>query len=55
VSERRNPPAVAQDSKQNAETRKDQVHQGSNGRFPTVEDRYALSFPILRQLLTRFC
>ncbi|GAB1211788.1 hypothetical protein ATERTT37_000912 [Aspergillus terreus] len=43
VSERRNPPAVAQDSKQNAETRKDQVHEGSNGRFPTVEDSVATS------------
>ncbi|KAL4896966.1 kinase-like protein [Aspergillus ambiguus] len=40
VSARRNPPAVAPDSTQNAETRNNQVQarQGANDRSPTIED-----------------
>lgn len=47
VSERRSTPVVARDSKQKAETKTNQVQQGSKYAPPAVEDRYVSSFPLL--------
>jgi serine/threonine-protein kinase PRP4 len=48
VSERGKPPVVAQDSRQDAEVRKNQVQQVPSHPSPRVEDRYA--FPVLFEI-----